>query len=418
MAGILFHIDVNSAYLSWTAVERLACGNEVDLRLIPAIIGGDAATRHGVVLAKSLPAKAFGVQTGEPVAQAVKKCPKLLIVPPDHKLYHRRSQELMALLREYTPDIEQVSVDECFLDFTPIAHRFSSPESAAAEIRDHVLRRLGFTVNIGISSVKVLAKMASDFEKPNKTHTLFPEELPQKLWHRPVRDLYSVGGSTASRLATLGIHTIGDLAACPPELLESHLHTHGRQIWEYAHGIDNSTVITEQGEAKSIGNSTTLKQDVTTETEAGKILLDLAESVSARLRSHHLLAGCVTVEIKYSTFARTSRQTTLYSPTDSTNAIHETACLLFKELWSGNPLRLLGLRATRLVRENEPVQLSLFDMAWPVLPKEDILSPAASAIRKPNAEKQKKLEQALDAIKQRYGKDAVIRGSLLEHTDS
>ncbi len=413
MAGIIFHIDVNSAYLSWTAVERLARGDTVDLRLIPAVIGGDAATRHGVVLAKSLPAKAFGVQTGEPVAQALKKCPDLLLVPPDHKLYHRRSRELMALLREYTPDIEQVSVDECYMDFTPIAHRFSSPAAAAAEIRAHVREKLGFTVNIGISSVKVLAKMASDFEKPDKTHTLFPDELEKKLWPLPVRELFSVGGSTAARLATLGVRTIGDLASCSPGLLESHFKSHGRQIWEYAHGIDDSAVVTEREEAKSIGNSTTLREDVATEAEADRILLELAESVSARLRKNHLLAGCVAVEIKYSTFVKVSRQTAVYSPTDSTNAIHETACRLFAELWNGEPLRLLGLRATRLVGENAPVQLSLFDMDWQALRKKE----TATAVRKPDAEKQRKLEQALDAIKNRYGRDAVVRGSQLGKPD-
>lgn len=410
MAGIIFHIDVNSAYLSWTAVERLAHGDTVDLRRIPAVIGGDAATRHGIVLAKSLPAKAFGVQTGEPVAQAIKKCPGLLLVPPDHTLYHRRSQELMALLREYTPDIEQVSVDECYMDFTPIAHRFPSPVAAAAEMRAHVRRQLGFTVNIGISSVKVLAKMASDFEKPDKTHTLFPDELEEKLWPLPVRELFSVGGSTAARLATLGIRTIGDLAACSPRLLESHFRSHGRQIWEYAHGIDDSAVITEHEEAKSIGNSTTLREDVTAETEADRILLELAESVSARLRKHHLLAGCVTVEIKYSTFVRVTRQTAAYSPTDSTSSLHETAFRLFRELWNGEPLRLLGLRATKLVKEDAPVQLSLFDMDWQTLRKKDLVPVS----RKPDAEKQRKLEQALDAIKNRYGKDAVVRGSSLE----
>lgn len=416
MAGIIFHIDVNSAYLSWTAVDRLARGDSVDLRLIPAIIGGDASTRHGVVLAKSLPAKAFGVQTGEPVAQAIKKCPNLLSIPPDHELYHRRSQELMALLREYTPDIEQVSVDECFMDYTPIAHRFSSPTAAAAEIRAHVRQSLGFTVNIGISSAKVLAKMASDFEKPDKTHTLFPEELEEKLWPLPVRELFSVGGSTAARLTALGIRTIGDLAACSPRLLESHFKSHGRQIWEYAHGMDDAAVITEHEEAKSIGNSTTLQKDVTTEAEADRILLELAESVSARLRAHRLLAGCVTVEIKYSTFVRVTRQTAVYSPTDSTHALHKTACRLFAELWNGEPLRLLGLRATRLTGEDAPVQLSLFDVDWQSLQKEKSVSPTVSAARTPPAEQQRKLEQALDAIKNRYGKDAVVRGSRLERS--
>ena len=212
MDKIIFHIDVNSAYLSWSALEELSKGGNTDLRDIPSIIGGDIEKRHGVVLAKSIPAKAFGIVTGEPIVNAFRKCPHLVLHPPDHSLYHRRSEHLMEFLSDICPDIEQVSVDECYMDYTPIAHRFSSPTAAAAEIRAHVRQSLGFTVNIGISSAKVLAKMASDFEKPDKTHTLFPEELEEKLWPLPVRELFSVGGSTAARLTALGIRTIGDLA--------------------------------------------------------------------------------------------------------------------------------------------------------------------------------------------------------------
>ena len=213
MPRTIFHIDVNSAYLSWTAVEQLKNGAKADIRTIPAIIGGNQESRHGVVLAKSIPAKKYGIRTGEPVANALRKCPDIHIEPPDHELYRAYSRKLMDFLHTYTPDIEQVSVDECYLDYTGIAHQFYSPVSAALEIKEKIYKKFGFTVNIGISSNKVLAKMASDFEKPGKVHTLFPEEIRVKMWPLPVRELYMAGGSSVETLKKLGIHTIGDPGA-------------------------------------------------------------------------------------------------------------------------------------------------------------------------------------------------------------
>ena len=208
MRRIIFHIDVNSAYLSWTAVEELKHGAERDLRMIPAIIGGNQKSRHGVVLAKSLPAKKYGIRTGEPVANAFRKCPNLVMEPPDHELYSAYSHRLMDFLHTYTPDIEQVSVDECYMDFTGIAHRFHSPVDGAIEMKNRVRELFGFTVNVGISNNKLLAKMASDFEKPDKVHTLFPEEIQVKMWPLPVSELYMAGHSSVETLKKLEIFTI------------------------------------------------------------------------------------------------------------------------------------------------------------------------------------------------------------------
>ena len=240
MQKIIFHIDVNSAFLSWTAVEMLKNGAEIDIREIPAIIGGDKESRHGVVLAKSIPAKRYGVKTGEPVVNALKKCPNLHMEPPDHNMYREYSRRLMEFLHTYTSDIEQVSVDECFMDFTGIAWKFPSPVDAALEIKQKVYEKFGFTVNIGISSNKLLAKMASDFEKPNRIHTLFPEEIQEKMWPLPVGELYMAGKSSVEILKKLEIHTIGDLAQTDPALLELHLNSHGRTLWEFANGLDES----------------------------------------------------------------------------------------------------------------------------------------------------------------------------------
>lgn len=392
---IIFHIDVNSAFLSWTALELLESGSETDLRLIPSIIGGDMSTRHGVVLAKSIPAKSYGIVTGEPVVNAFRKCPSLVSVPPSHDLYHRRSGQLMNYLKSICPDIEQVSIDECYMDYTPVASKYTSPEQAAAFIKDSVYEKFGFTVNIGISDRKVLAKMASDFKKPNLVHTLYCREIREKLWPLPVSGLFLCGRSSVEALRKLGILTIGDLAETDPAILQAHLKSHGIMLWNYANGRDDSVVFPEPAEVKGVGNSTTLTTDARTREEAAKILLELSESVGKRLRASHFIAGLVCTEIKYNTFQSVSHQLVLDSPTASTDVIYRTACALFDELWNGSPIRLLGIRTGKLSREDEPVQLSLFDYAAPV------------------SEKQKKLDAALDKIRGRYGDDAIKRGSLL-----
>ncbi len=410
MSRIIFHIDVNSAYLSWTAVEQLKNGADEDLRTKNAIIGGSQESRHGVVLAKSLSAKKYGVRTGEPVANALRKCPNLIIEPPNHKLYHDYSQKLMEFLYTYTPDIEQVSVDECFLDFTGISHNFTSPVAAALKIKDEIYSRFGFTVNIGISENKLLAKMASDFEKPNKVHTLFKKEISAKMWPLPVWELYMAGKSSVETFKKLEIHTIGDLANADPAIIELHLKSHGRMLWEFANGIDESEVISKKTDAKGIGNSTTLPRDVVTEEEAREVLLSLAESVGLRLREAGQKANMISVEIKYHTFETSSHQKQLANPTNSDNIIFQSAAELFREMWTKEPIRLLGIRSSKLVKENEPEQLSLFDMELGMQNTESVKSMKKSISR----QRQKQLDRALDEIRRKYGEDAVKRGRFLK----
>lgn len=406
MTPIIFHIDVNSAFLSWTSVENLKNGTGPDLRDIPAIIGGDRESRHGIVLAKSISAKKYGIYTSEPIVSALKKCPSLLIFPPDHRMYRHYSHLLMDYLHQLTPDIEQVSIDECYLDFTGIAHRYESPLKAAHEIKDTIFEKFGFTVNVGISSNKLLAKMASDFQKPNKVHTLFPEEIPRKMWPLPVDELHMAGRSSSQTLKKLGIRTIGDLANMDVNLLTSHLKSHGRLLWEYANGIDDRPVEPVPAKAKGIGNSTTLSRDALTFEDARPILRTLADSVGGRLRKAGQLAGSISVEIKYSSFVSTSRQMPLDPCTNSNDSIYQAAIQLFRQLWNGEPIRLLGIRTTHLEDVGAPVQMSLFDMEWG--------NPGCSEVNQPNLrlnEKQKKLDAALDQIKQRYGAGAIKRGS-------
>ena len=402
MNQIIFHIDVNSAYLSWTAVEQLKNGATEDIREIPAIIGGNQKSRHGIVLAKSVPAKEFGIVTGEPVASALRKCPEVMIYPPNHKMYEEYSARLMDFLSTYTPDIEQVSVDECYMDFTGIAHRFHSPVAAAFEIKEAVLKKFGFTVNIGISVNRLLAKMASDFEKPNKVHTLFPEEVPAKMWPLPVSELYMAGHSSVEVLQKLEIRTIGELAKTDPTLLELHLKSHGRTLWEFANGIDGNKVVRTHVENKGIGNSTTLPKDATTESEAREVLLWLAGTVGGRLRQEGQKAGMVSVEIKDHLFQTTSHQKQLTRATNADQVIYEVACELFRELWDGEPIRLLGIRTSKLLEDTAPEQMDIFDL-------QHLMEKETS-----KKEKHQKLDKALDEIKRRFGEDAVKRGTFLK----
>lgn len=398
MDKIIFHIDVNSAYLSWSAVNKLK--NEpdsVDLRTICSIIGGNIENRHGIVLAKSIPAKKYNIKTAETIVSALKKCPFLVIEPPNHTMYEEYSQLLMSLLREYTPDIEKLSIDECFLDFTPISHNYSSPTEAAAVIKNRIYDELGFTVNIGISSNKILAKMASDFEKPNLVHTLFPNEIQDKMWPLPINELYMAGKSSVETLRKLGINTIGELANTPPDIVSLHLKSHGRLLWEYANGIDDTQLISEHVALKGIGNSTTLSRDIEEASEAKHVLLGLSETVAKRLRASNQLAKMESVEIKYNDFVRVSHQMQLLTPVNTTDQIYKNACLLFDQLWSGKPVRLLGIRTSKLTKEDEPVQLSLFDTQID--------------------EKQLKAEKAIDEIKKKFGNNAVMRGSLLDEKE-
>ncbi len=398
--AVIFHIDVNSAFLSWSAVEQLKNGADVDIRTIPAIIGGDRKSRHGVVLAKSVPAKKYGIRTGEPVVNALAKCPSLVMSSPDHKMYKEYSDRLMKFLRTYTDRIEQVSVDECYLDFTELAPRYSSPVDGALEIKNRVKETFGFTVNIGISSNKLLAKMASDFEKPDKVHTLFPEEIQVKMWPLPIGELYMAGKSSVEKLNRLEINTIGDLAKTDPSILELHLKSHGRMLWEFANGIGNEQVEPEPEQAKGIGNSTTLARDIDSLEEASKVLGELAASVGRRLRKAGQKAGMLGVEIKYSDFRKVSHQKQLEKPSNQDTEIQKEAVELFREFWTGEPIRLLGIRSSRLMEQSGPEQISLFDAEFQMEFREDVKKRT----------RKKQLDDALKKVRDKYGEGIVKKG--------
>ena len=393
MERVIFHIDVNSAFLSWEAVERLKRGETVDIRTIPSAVGGDIATRHGVVLAKSVPAKKYAVTTGEPVVDALRKCPQLFLVKPDHELYRRNSRAFIAILRQYSDVIEQFSIDEAFVDMTGTRRIFGEPLEAADRIRKQIRDELGFTVNIGISSNKLLAKMASDFEKPDKVHTLFPEEVPGKMWPLPVRDLFFVGKAAERRLQEMGIRTIGDLANSDRAFLNANLKRQGDILWRYANGMDDSPVEPVRADNKGYGNSTTLSFDVTDAKTAKGILLELTEKVCARLRQDDMKVESVSVQFRFSDLTRASHQCALTSATNITQEIYAKVCRLFDEKWDGTPIRLLGVSTAKASREESGRQMNLFDTT--------------------DYEKLEKLDKAMDTIRQKYGTKAIQRASFI-----
>lgn len=394
MERLIFHVDVNSAFLSWEAARRVR-GGEDDLRLIPSCVGGDPETRRGIVLAKSIPAKKYKVKTGEPLSMALRKCPSLVIVPPDFKLYSACSKAFKAICRNWAPVVEEFSIDECFLDMTGTELLYPDPIATAEAIKNEIRDTLGFTVNVGIGRNKLCAKMASDFEKPDRVHTLFPEEIPEKMWPLPVGDLLFIGGATAEKLTKAHIRTIGDLANADPLLLRRLLgEKPAVQAQASARGENDSPVRAEPDPPKSYSNSVTLEDNVETEATAHAVLLTLADSVSAHMRSHGDRCWGVSVTIRYLDFKNRSHQMKLKAPTDSTNEIYETARALLSGMWQDRrPLRLLAVTLYDLTKE-ETEQLSLFGGGE-------------------NRQRDRKLDRTVDAIRGRFGADAIRRGTVM-----
>lgn len=392
---VIFHIDVNSAFLSWEAVYRLHHrGGTVDLREETAAVAGDMAMRHGIILAKSIPAKGYGVRTGESITEALQKCPHLKLVPPNYGLYERCSAAFMDILRQYSPCVEPYSVDEAFADMTGTEDLWGDPVTAAHRIRRQIRDDLGFTVNIGVSENKLLAKMASDFKKPDRVHTLWKDELAAKMWGLPVSDLFFVGRATARKLSNMGIYTIGELARTDPAILRSHLKKHGETIWAFANGMDVSIVQAELPANKGYGNSTTIAFDVCDASTAKLVLLALAETVGTRLRAAGVRAEVIAIGIKNCELQYAGHQMTLGHGTDITVEIHQCACQLFDELWDGTPIRHLGIHTGRIRDGLDMRQLDMFDTT--------------------DYEKLERADAAIDDIRGRYGIDAVKRAVFIK----
>ena len=395
LKSIIFHIDVNSAFLSWEAVYRIAHrGGKLDLREVPSAVGGDMSMRHGIFLAKSIPAKKYGIQTGETILDAQRKCPNLVLVPPNYGLYEKCSAAFMEILREYSDMVEQYSIDEAFIDMSSSCHLFGSAEETAELIKNRIRDELGFTVNVGISTNKLLAKMASDFKKPDRVHTLYPEEIQEKMWPLPVSDLFFVGRATTKKLFSMGIRTIGELATADPNWIKAILKKQGEVVWGFANGIDFSPVISQPAPNKGYGNSTTTPFDVVDVINARKVLLALTETVGSRLRADQVQIEVVAVGIRYSDLSYVSHQKRLKTSTNLTLEIYDAASELFVQLWNGDAIRHLGIHTSRVQDDDFVRQLVLFDEV--------------------DYEKLAKIDETVDTIRERFGIDAVKRAIFVD----
>lgn len=399
MRKTIFHIDVNSAFLSWTAADR--CCNQhdpLDLRDVCAIIGGDQESRHGIVLAKSTAAKKYQIQTGEPVMLAQKKCPELVVAPPDYALYVQASKAFMQLLRRYCPLVEQYSIDEAWADVTGTTTLYGSPVMFAEFLKQRIYDELGFTVNIGISTNKLLAKMASEFKKPNLVHTLYPEEIERKMWPLGVRELFFVGKATEKKLHALGISTIGELAETDVNLLKHHLKKHGEIVHSFAWGdseyLDGFVDIL-QGENKGYGNSMTLPIDFEAAEQVEEAILSLCETLGCRLRDDGVRIRCIAVGITYYDFSRAGHQCQLYSESNATEELYTIAKKVFHEIWDGRFVRQIGVHTSKVVKGNSR-QYNIFDLD--------------------RYDRKEQLDRAIDQIRGRYGKDSIMRACFLNHS--
>ncbi len=389
---MIFHIDVNNAFLSWSAVLLLKEGYKQDIRKIPAIIGGDESKRRGIVLAKSPIAKRFGVVTAETLYSAKKKCPTLQVFPPNYEWYYEKSRELMEYLSQYTPTMEQFSVDECFLDMTGTSYLYKDYIKLAYYLKEEIKNKFGYTVNIGIANNKLCAKMASDFEKPDKVHTLFKSEIKEKLWPLPVKDLFMVGKKTAQELQKLNIKTVKDLAETSDALLYKHFKNQSTYLKEAANGIDTSKVEARSSKNESISISETLPYDFEDEEKLKEVLFRQTEEVSRELRYKKQYTKTVAVIFKNNRFISYSAQVGLFNATDQTEEIYRNVKEVFEKNWKQDPIRLIGVRLASLTDKKEK-QLSLFDETS-------------------EKEEDDKIQKTLDEINRKYGSTKIAPASL------
>ncbi len=357
---IIFHVDVNNAYLSWTAVYLLKNGYKKDIRLIPSVIGGDEDSRHGIVLAKSPIAKKLGVKSAETIYMARKKCKDLEVYPPNFDLYDEYSNKFYNYLKQYSPLIERASVDECFLDMSNTKYLYDDLEKLAYKIKDDIKELFGFTVNVGIGNNKLLAKMASDFEKPDKVHTLYTNEIETKMWPLPVEDLLFVGKSSSKLLHSIGIDTIGDLANCDPNLLSKYYKSRVDDLINSAKGIDESPVVNDYGDNKSISISRTLLKDTDNLNEIKRMLLKLSQEIGLRARNNNLYANTIAITLRTSSFKNMSHQVSLDTSTNNTMEIYDKVCELLRSIDKSEPFRLLGIRLDNLTKTKHS-KVSFFD---------------------------------------------------------
>ncbi len=392
MERIIFHVDVNNAFLSWSAIDMLKNGSKLDIRTIPSVVAGDEKKRHGVVVAKSFPAKKAGIKTGDPLYLARRKVDDLYVVNSKRDNYIKYSNAFYEILCKYTPVIERYSIDECFMDMTGMKMLYGDMEKLAYKIKDEIYNTLGFTVNIGIGNCKVCAKMASDFEKPNKVHTLYKNEIKEKMWPLDVDELFMVGKSSSTKLHELGINKIGDLACSNLNMLVKYFKSMGHMMYEYANGIDNSDVEKAEPKNKGISNSTTLPYDLYDLQSIKKVLRKLSQTVGIRLREEKKYATVVSVQLKNNNFFNYQHQKKLVNPVSSNEDIYEISCEILKDMWKEDSIRLVGLRVSDFIDKTFE-QVSLFEETG-------------------KSNKREKIQNVIDEINKKYGNNTINNASL------
>ncbi len=422
MKRIIYHIDVNSAYLSWSAVDILKT-DKLDIRQIPSVVGGQRDKRSGIVLSKSIPSKKYGISVGEPVNMALQKCRDLYIAKPDFESYERHSKDFINVCKSVSPVVEQFSIDECYIDMSGMELVYGDLVQFAYKLKDKIYEELGFTVNIGVSSNKFLAKMASDFSKPNKVHTLFPEEIEKKMYPLPIGDLYLVGRKMKDAFLKAGVRTIGDLAKLELNDIQKIAGAKMGEVYnDYIHGIDDSPVVSNPPDAKSYSVSRTFEHDITTPQRAHAILLLLSDEVSSRMRADDKMARVISVIIRNNKFDDSRKQLTLGEGTDSTTEIYEAARELFDILWDGKtPLRLLGVGLSGISNsidinneentetiEEEP--MTMIEYLESLMDEDEEESDTEDIIKVKN----KKIDRAVDELRKRFGHEIINRGSVLK----
>ena len=390
MSRIILHCDLNSFYAS---VELLS---HPELRDLPTAVCGDPASRHGIILAKNDPAKKYGVQTAETIWQARKKCPNLILLPPHHERYHEYSRKVNAIYNEYTDLVDPFGIDESWLDVTHTLHLFGGDSKALADtLRSRVKRELGLTLSVGVSFNKVFAKLGSDYKKPDATTVISPENWREIVWPLPAGAMLFVGGAAQKILRKYGMETIGQVAACKRETLETIMGKLGTQIYEYANGLDESPVKSryETEPVKSVGNGTTFSFNLTKRQQIADGIAMLTDEVASRLRHSGLYAGGVQVSVRDPEFHDRSRQRRLSVPTYLFRDLTGTAMELVNEIWKPpSPVRALRITAINLVPEDEAFE------------QVDLFAPAASH------ERQERLESAMASIRDKYGNRSIAFG--------
>lgn len=390
---IIFHIDVNNAFLSWTAVQLLEEGYNIDIRTIPAIIAGDESKRHGIVLAKSPIAKKYGIVTAETIYQAKMKCPNLKIFSPNHEIYQRKSKQLMNYLKTFTPIMEQFSIDECFLDMTGTKYLYTNHLELAYKIKDEIKEKFGFTVNVGIGNNKLCAKMASDFEKPDKVHTLLKSEIKEKLWPLPVNDLFMCGKKTSIELNKMNIYTIKDLAEYDFQKLEKKFKSQAKYLKQAAWGIDESKVEERKDKRQSISTTRTLPHDEENKEKLKEVLFVQTEDVCRQLREQNLYASTIAIIYKDKYFKSTTVQEQLENATDNTKEILKKINSLFEKSYNNIPVRLIGVRLANLTKFKN-TQVSLFDTEID------------------NNSKEESIQKTVDKINKKFGSSLIMPASI------